>query len=98
MTCVPSAGFEPALFGPSDRCLLPLGYEGLVPRQGFEPQFQRPERCVLPVGRPGNERTVDGSRTRYSCLEGRRVTVDTPTAWQRVGELNPCLQTEKLAA
>jgi hypothetical protein len=28
--CVPSAGFEPALHGPSDRCLLPLGYEGMT--------------------------------------------------------------------
>lgn len=31
---VPPAGLEPALNGPSDRCLLPLGYGGVPPARG----------------------------------------------------------------
>ena len=73
---VPSARFERALYGPSDRCLLPLGYEGEhAPRQGFEPRFPDPESGVLPVGRSGKgpagtvpdpvQRAEAGGRDRY---------------------------------
>ena len=30
LACEPATGVEPALDGPSDRCLLPLGYEGMT--------------------------------------------------------------------
>ena len=50
---VPSAGLEPALDGPSDRCLLPLGYEGVPLGAAISGMANRHTSVVLRGHRDG---------------------------------------------
>ena len=65
---VPSARFERALYGPSDRCLLPLGYEGERPA-GDEPAG----RSALDEGGP--RRSLRGGPQRHPRLGRRPVAL-----------------------
>jgi hypothetical protein len=77
---VPSAGVEPALAGISGRCLsrwATWALPRLDSNQALDVQSVASYRID---DEEMVNRTIDGSRTRYSALEERHVTVDTPTA------------------
>ena len=78
---VPSARFERAPCGPSDRCLYRWATRALTaPKQGFEPRSRDSESRVLPVRRPGNECGWPESNRRLH-LGGMTCFRCTTTAW-----------------
>lgn len=78
---VPSAGLEPALDGPSDRCLLPLGYEGIcwIPGEDSNLDCRVQSAGACPLADPGGGRRAEGLAGQLSARPGRPTSV--PAGW-----------------